>query len=66
MSNCEQSALDKLRNDSDRAKYYRRLCCSHSCQEFDNLPNARRHEASWWVTCEPEICEICNAQEAIE
>ena len=46
---------DKLRNDRDRARYYHRLC-----YKFDKLPNARRHEASWWVICKPEICELCN------
>ena len=57
----EREVVNAMHNDRDRARYYRRLCYKHSCQEFDKLPNTRRHEASWWVTCEPEICEVCNA-----
>ena len=38
----------------------RNLCYKHHCQEFDKLPDARRHEASYWHTVDPTNCELCN------
>ena len=60
----EQQIIEQQRNDKDRAKdrakYSRRLCYRHACQEFDKLPNCQRYKASWWIMCKPEICEMCN------